>query len=79
LVLSERGYVSVGAEASSSEGARHETWVSDDGISWTQLGGTERPRFDYGPGLVADGPAGVVGISGSDASEEADVRVWQLR
>ncbi len=79
LVLSERGYVAVGAEESWSEGARHETWVSDDGISWTRLAGTERPTFDYGPGLVADGPAGIIGISGSDASESADVTAWQLR
>lgn len=77
LVLSDRGFVAVGAEASWSEGARHETWVSEDGVSWEQLPGTGRPRFDYGPGLVADGPAGVIGISGSEAEDESVV--WQLR
>jgi hypothetical protein len=77
LVLSDRGYVAVGAEGDPTEGSRHETWVSADGVSWTMLPGAGRPRFDYGPGLVADGPAGVIGISGSKAEDE--LVVWQLR
>jgi hypothetical protein len=77
LVLSDRGYVAVGAESREGGGARHETWVSDDGVAWTQLPQAERPQFDYGPRLVADGPAGVVGISGSRAAGEQVA--WLLR
>ena len=76
LVRSERGYVAVGAEADPWVGARHETWVSDDGVSWTRLPQRDVPQFDHGPGLVADGPAGVIGISGSSDDE---LVVWQLR
>jgi hypothetical protein len=76
LVPSERGYVAVGADGT-ADGARHETWVSDDGGSWKKLPQPGRPRFDYGPGLVADGPAGVIGVSGSKAEDE--LVVWQLR
>jgi hypothetical protein len=76
LVLSDRGYVAVGADADPSVGARHETWVSQDGAEWLQLRQPESPRFDYGPRLVADGPAGVIGISGSENEDE--VVVWRL-
>lgn len=76
LVRSERGYVAVGAEADRWVGARHETWVSDDGVSWTRLEQRDVPQFDHGPGLVADGPAGVIGISGS--SDDGLV-AWELR
>lgn len=77
VTVSERGYVAVGAEASWTEGARHETWVSDDGVAWSLLPQASRPRFDYGPGLVANGPRGVIGISGSKADDEQVA--WQLR
>lgn len=76
LALTDRGYVAVGAEGSPSVGARHETWVSDDGVTWTRLPQDDRPRFDHGPGLVADGLAGLIGISGSEGNE---LVVWQLR
>ena len=77
LVLSERGYVAVGVDASWSEGARHETWVSDEGVTWKELPGGDRSQFDFGPGLVAAGPGGVIGISGSRTAGESVV--WQLR
>jgi hypothetical protein len=76
LVRSERGYVAVGAEADPWVGARHETWVSVDGISWTRVPQLDVPRYDHGPGLVADGPAGVIGISGS---RDDELVVWHLR
>jgi hypothetical protein len=77
LAVSERGFVVVGADGSSSEGARHETWVSDDGDVWALLPQASRPRFDYGPGLVAAGPSGVIGISKSKSEKEQTA--WQLR
>ncbi len=77
LARSERGYVGVGVDGSWSEGARHETWVSDDSASWTLLPQTDRPRFDYGPGIVANGPHGVVGISASAKDKESIA--WELR
>jgi hypothetical protein len=54
-----------------------EDTVSVNGVAWTQLPQAERPQFDYGPRLVADGPAGVVGISGSRAAGEQVA--WLLR
>jgi len=77
LALAELGYVAVGAFGLNRTGARHETWVSDDGASWSRLPQPATPRFDYGPGLVANGPAGVIGISGTKAHDE--LVVWQLR
>jgi hypothetical protein len=77
LVLTDRGHVAVGAESREGGGARHETWVSDDGVTWLQVPQAERPQFDYGPRLVAEGPAGVVGISGSTADGEQIA--WLLR
>ncbi len=77
LARSGRGYVAVGTEANHWQGARHDTWVSDDGVTWTRLGQADPPTFDYGPGLVADGPAGVIGISAT--AKESRSAVWELR
>lgn len=77
LVVSDRGYVAVGAASAWSQGARHETWVSSDGVRWKRLPQPDRPTFDFGPGLVAAGPAGVIGISATRAGDEATV--WELR
>ena len=77
LALSERGYVGVGVDGSESEGARHETWVSDDGVTWMLLPQTDRPQFDYGPGVVSNGPRGVIGISASANANE--YVAWELR
>jgi hypothetical protein len=77
LIASSRGYVAVGAEFNPWVGARHDTWVSDDGQAWARLEQLDVPTFDYGPGLVAEGPAGVIGLSGSN--HEKQLVVWQLR
>ncbi len=66
----------VGVDASWSEGARHETWVGDDGVSRDELPGGERSQFEFGPGLVAAGPGGVIGISGSRT--EGNSMLWEL-
>jgi hypothetical protein len=76
LVRTGRGYVAVGA-VSRHDGARHETWVSGDGIAWTRLPQPDRPTFDLGPGLVAAGPMGVIGISATREGGEASI--WELR
>jgi hypothetical protein len=76
IARSERGYVAVGA-ASGDLGARHETWVSADGAAWRRLPQPDRPTFDFGPGLVADGPAGVIGLSATRAGGETTA--WELR
>jgi hypothetical protein len=77
LVSTQRGYVAVGAEGTTYDGARHETWVSDDAVFWTKVPQAPTPRFDYGPGLVADGPSGVIGISSSKG--DGDLVVWRLQ
>jgi hypothetical protein len=70
LVLTQSGYVAVGSSAE-NESACPETWLSDDAIAWTPLPPVGMPDAADLPGLVADGPAGVVGIGG--------FTVWQLR
>jgi hypothetical protein len=77
LVRADIGFVAVGA-ADSKRSASHETWVSANGLTWLQLSSPDRPVLDHGPRLVADGPAGVIGIGASDASG-ARLTVWQLR
>ena len=81
LAITERGYVAVGTAAFSLEvagdTAAHETWVSDDGVTWLLLPGAVRSVLDYGPGLVAAGPTGVIGISQTAAESES--AVWALR
>jgi hypothetical protein len=84
LVVTERGYVAVGAAmdtglagAADASVASHETWVSDDAITWIQLPGAGRPMLDFGPGLLADGPAGVIGVGSTHTDGES--AVWQLR
>jgi hypothetical protein len=80
LVVTERGYVAVGTafgQLETTDTAAHETWVSDKGVTWTALKGTGRPVLDYGPGLLADGPAGVIGVSATGV--EGEWAAWQLR
>jgi hypothetical protein len=72
VVLTDRGYVAVGA----TEGGGHETWVSDDGATWVRQPPREDGGADFGPGLVADGPAGVIGL-GETASDD-ELAVWRL-
>jgi hypothetical protein len=69
-------YVVVGA-ATGGETADHETWVSDDAVHWTELSGVGAIGADYGPGLVAAGPVGFVGVSA--AGQEGASDVWRLR
>jgi hypothetical protein len=77
VVVSGRGYVAVGADARWWQGARHDTWVSDDGVSWKRLRQPDLPSFDYGPGLLASGYAGVLGFGGN--GNEGESSVWELR
>ncbi len=77
LLVSARGYGAVGAEGTTYDGVPHEPWVSDDGVSWPKVPQAATPRFDYGPGLVANGPADVIGISSSQG--EGELVVWRLR
>ena len=77
VTVSALGYVAVGGKWLGRLRRRHETWVSDDGATWVMLPQPDVPTVDYGPGLVADGPIGVIGISAS--ATEGEQVIWQLR
>jgi hypothetical protein len=73
------GYRGMGDMWGSGEATSHETWLSADGFTWTELPVSGPAGADYGPGLVADGPAGVIGISLSPTDPDHASTVWQLR
>jgi hypothetical protein len=75
LVLASRGYVAVGTRYDGLA-SDHETWVSDDGTTWTLVDPSAAPGLQFGPQHLADGPAGVLGI-GDDGSGASVV--WSLR
>lgn len=78
LLRSSLGYLVVGS--SEAPGAvTHETWLSSDGRDWIELPASAAPGTDYGPRMVAEGPAGVIGISRSPATSGSKDAVWQLR
>ena len=61
--MTQLGYVALGAVPKPYD----MSWVSADGIAWIQLPVLTEPGVD-GPAIVADGPAGVIGISYPDDS-----------
>jgi hypothetical protein len=71
------GDVAVGASNGGSIG--HETWLSRDGLTWTRLPSPTATGPDYGPFLVAEGPAGVIGVSARPVMDGFESAVWQLR
>jgi hypothetical protein len=77
IARSGEGYVAVGAAADGWLNARHETWISLDGVTWERLPQRDQQRLDFGPGIVAMGPAGVIGIS--KTRNEAESAAWELR
>jgi hypothetical protein len=74
LDLAQDGYV---AGAAGWFGVQEfATWRSDDGLAWDRLSFVATSGTSKGPGTVANGPAGVIGIGLTDDEEAA---VWQLR
>jgi hypothetical protein len=78
MVRAPLGYVAVGASWDGSA-ADHETWLSADGATWTLLSRSGVPGSDFGPRIVTEGPAGVIGIGVDPADSEHACAVWQLR
>ena len=70
VVLTRAGYIAVAAVA---------TWLSEDGLAWVELLPVATPGTNGGPGTVADGPAGVIGIGVGATGSEDMTTVWQLR
>ena len=70
VVPTRAGYVAVAAGA---------TWLSEDGLAWVELPPVATPGTNGGPGIVADGPAGVIGIGVGATEGEDTTTVWQLR
>jgi hypothetical protein len=71
------GYVAV-TSMWDGEQADQVTWVSRDGLTWTALA-HPWPGSVFGPGIVAEGPAGVIGIGPNPSATDQSVAVWQLR
>ena len=75
--LTRAGYVAV---ASGWWGAQpYAAWLSEDGVAWVELPPVATPEAKFGPGVVADGPAGVIGIGVSPTDPDQEVAVWELR
>jgi len=77
LVDGSIGYVAVAA-AWDGEQADQATWLSHDGLTWTAMEHSSSGSV-FGPGIVADGPAGVIGIGPDQTDPDHAVAVWQLR
>jgi hypothetical protein len=77
LVHASIGYVAV-TSVWTGEQADQETWVSHDGVTWTALANPLSSGSVFGPGIVADGPAGIIGIGPDPSDSEHAVAVWQL-
>lgn len=79
LISAHVGYVAVAAYNHDGE-ATHETWLSSDGFTWTPLRRSGSPGSDYGPELVAEVSAGIVGIGAWPKVDGTyETAVWQLR
>ena len=77
VVLAQAGYVAV---AAGWWGAQpYDTWLSEDGLTWVELPPVAGPGASVGPGVVADGPAGVIGIGVGPTGSDEKAAVWQLR
>lgn len=75
------GYVALGTLAAAPESVPSATsWLSTDGVDWIPLAVPPEPGVT-GPSMVADGPAGVIGISLPDDSGDVPLPsiVWALR
>ncbi|MCU0484385.1 MAG: hypothetical protein MUC54_09005 [Chloroflexi bacterium] len=74
------GYVAVGRLAGADDTSVDTSWLGADGVEWIPLAIPIEPGTS-GPSLVADGPAGVIGIS--FPPDESDLPlpsiVWALR
>ena len=79
LIRSAQGYVATG-QVSLGEQSRRASWISADGASWALLArGLETPISSDadGPDIVADGPAGVLGLTWTFDSDMPAI-VWLL-
>ena len=77
LAATTDGYVAVG-EVSAPDGTSvHSSWLSADGVTWTELP-TPGTTGDDGPDVLADGPAGPIGFELYNGSE-VPPGVWALR
>lgn len=54
------------------------TWLSEDGLAWVELPPVATPGSHVGPCVVADGPAGVIGIGVESEDSGPAAAVWQL-
>ncbi len=77
MIHASLGYVAV-TSFWNGEQANQATWLSHDGLTWTAMA-HPWPGSVFAPGIVADGPAGVIGIGPNPADTDHSVAVWQLR
>jgi len=78
IALTHLGYVALGQLSDGTDGnAYHSSWVSTDGINWTQVDTPSTPDGD-GPDVLADGPGGVIGFALYNGAS-TPVGAWLLK
>lgn len=78
IALTHLGYVAAGQLSGGTDGsAYHSSWVSTDGLNWTQIDTPGTPDGD-GPDVLADGPGGVIGFAQYNGTS-TPVGAWLLK
>ena len=78
IALTHLGYVAAGQLSDGTDGnAYHSSWVSTDGVNWTQIDTPGTPDGD-GPDVLADGPGGVIGFAQYNGTS-TPVGAWLLK
>jgi hypothetical protein len=78
IAVTHLGYIAVGQLSDGTDGnAYHSSWVSTDGLNWTQLD-TPSTKDGDGPDVLADGPGGVIGFALYNGAS-TPVGAWLLK
>ena len=78
IALTHLGYIALGQLSDGTDGnAYHSSWVSTDGVNWTQID-TPSTKDGDGPDVLADGPDGVIGFALYNGAS-TPVGAWLLK
>ncbi len=79
IALTTSAYVAAGTIFVDDGGP--ETWTSrsEDGLMWVELPHVAKTDGESDPTIVADGPAGVIGIGAGQTGSENTATAWELR
>jgi hypothetical protein len=79
IALAPAGCVAAGTIFVDDGGAETWTSFSEDGLTWVELPHVAKTEGESDPTIVADGPAGVIGIGAGPTGSENTAAVWELR